>query len=90
MEEKKEDQSSVLQDTELRESYEASIRRRPLMRVMSVVCLIILFGLIVATFITGITGSKYFLGCLVLMMIVPVLMYVILWVGRVLNRHFNK
>ncbi len=53
-------------------------------RVMAWVALVLIVGLIIATFVTGITGSKYFMGFLVLSIIVPVFVYVVLWIGRVL------
>lgn len=71
-------------------SYEQEIRRHPLFRIMAVICLVILAVLIIATFVTGITGSKYFMGCLVLLIIVPGLMYVFLWIGRVISNHVNN
>ena len=72
------------------ESYEASIRRRPLMRAAAWICLGVLAALIVLVFVTGITGSRYFLPCLALMMVVPVLLYVVLWLGKVLRNHREK
>ncbi|MDD7283677.1 MAG: hypothetical protein PUG98_07185 [Clostridium sp.] len=72
------------------ESYEASIRRRPLMRVAAWICLGVLAALIVLVFVTGITGSRYFLPCLALMIVVPVLLYVVLWLGKVLRNHREK
>lgn len=72
---------------EKKETYEQSIRRRPILRVMAWVGLAIIASLIVLAVVTGITGSKYFLPCLALMMIVPILIYVILWIGKVLKNH---
>ena len=72
------------------ESYEASIRRRPLMRVAAWICLGVLAALIVLVFVTGITGSRYFLPSLALMIVVPVLLYVVLWLGKVLRNHREK
>ena len=53
-------------------------------RVLAMLSLLVIIGLIIATFITGITGSKYFMGCLVLTIITPVFVYVVLWIGRIL------
>lgn len=72
---------------EKKETYEQSIRRRPVLRVMAWVGLAIIASLIVLVVVTGITGSKYFLPCLALMIIVPILIYVILWIGKVLKNH---
>ena len=72
------------------ESYEKVVGKKPQFRVMAWIGIIIIIGLIVATFITGITGSPYFMGCLVLTIVVPVLIYVILWIGRILYNHANK
>ena len=67
------------------ETYEQSIRRRPILRVMAWVGLVVIFALIVL--VTGVTGSKYFMPSLALMIIVPILIYVVLWLGKVLQNH---
>lgn len=72
------------------ESYEASIRKHPFLRLMACVALLIVIGLIVLVFVTGVTGSKYFLPSLALLMLVPVLLYVVLWLGKVLQNHNKK
>lgn len=69
------------------ETYEQSIRRRPILRVMAWVGLIIIFALIVLVIVTGVTGNKYFMPSLALMIIVPILIYVALWLGKVLQNH---
>ena len=69
------------------ESYEESIRRRPVLRVMAwvgIVLIIVLIGLVI---VTGVTGSRYFLPSLALLMVVPILIYVVLWLGKVLQNH---
>lgn len=58
------------------ETYEQSIRRRPILRVMAWVGLVVIFALIVLVIVTGVTGSKYFMPSLALMIIVPIL---IMW-----------
>lgn len=73
-----------------KETYEQTIRKRPVMRIMAWVCIVIILGLIIATFVTGITGSPYFMACLALAILVPILFYAVLWLGRVLNNHTNK
>ncbi len=66
------------------DKYIKRVSGNKLFRAMAVVALIIIVGLIIATFITGITGSKYFMGFLILSIIVPALIYVMLWIGRIL------
>lgn len=53
-------------------------------RIIAWVCIVIIAFTIIATLITGITGSDYFYGCLFMCIIVPFLMYVALWIGRLL------
>ncbi|MBE5944085.1 MAG: DUF2207 domain-containing protein [Lachnospiraceae bacterium] len=55
-------------------------------RVFAWIGLIVILVIVVATFITGITGSKYFLPCLILAIIIPVLMYVMLWIAKLMFR----
>lgn len=59
-------------------------------RIGAWICLVIIAALIVATLITGIMGSPYFLGCLFLCIIVPIFMYVALWLGKVLSSLNNR
>lgn len=67
------------------DKYIKRVASNPLFRVMAWVCLIIIVVLIAATLITGVTGSRYFMGCLVLCIVVPIFMYIALWIGRVLS-----
>lgn len=69
------------------ESYEESIRRRPVLRVMAWVGIVLIIALIGLVIVTGVTGSRYFLPSLALLMIVPILIYVVLWLGKVLRNH---
>ena len=69
------------------ETYEQSIRRRPVLRVMAWVGLAVIFALILLVIVTGMTGSRYFMPSLALMIIVPILIYVALWLGKVLQNH---
>lgn len=69
------------------ETYEQSIRRRPVLRVMACVGLAVIFALIILVIVTGVTGSRYFMPSLALMIIVPILIYVALWLGKVLQNH---
>lgn len=72
------------------DKYIKRISGNKLFRIMACVALIIIVVLVIATFITGITGSEYFMGFLILSIIVPVLVYVILWFGRILYNSSNK
>ncbi len=67
------------------DKYIKKVSGNKLFRVMAWIALIIIVGLLIATFVTGITGSKYFMGFLVLSIIVPAFIYVVLWIGRVLH-----
>ena len=66
------------------DKYIKRVSSNKVFRVMAWIALIVIFALIIATFITGITGSEYFMGFLVLTIIVSVFVYVVLWIGRVL------
>ena len=66
------------------DKYIKRVSGNKLFRAMAIVALIIIVGLVIATFITGITGSRYFMGFLILSIIVPALIYVMLWIGRIL------
>ncbi len=75
---------------EKHETYEQTIRKRPVMKAMAWVGIVIIIGLIIATLVTGIMGSTLFMPFLALTILVPILIYVILWVGKVLRNHINK
>lgn len=64
--------------------YLAALRKRKGSKIAAWICLVIIAAVIIATIITGVTGSKYFAGCLFLCIIIPILMYVFLWVGKLL------
>lgn len=72
------------------DKYLKRVSSNKLFRVMAWLAIILIVGLIIATFITGITGSKYFMGFLVLTIIVPVFIYVVLWIGRILFNSANE
>ena len=76
-----------MEDEKKTETFELSIRRRPVLRVMAWVGLGVIFALNVLVIVTGVTGSKYFMPSLALMIIVPILIYVALWLGKVLQNH---
>lgn len=59
-------------------------------RILAIICLIIIFILIGMTLYTGITGKEDFLGWLTLMIIVPVFMYVIVWLRKLIERLSNE
>ena len=67
------------------DEYLSELSKKKFARVMAWICISIICALIIATFITGITGSGMFLPFLALTITVPLLMYVALWFGRVLN-----
>ena len=76
----------MIEDMNMKEDkYIKKVASKPLFRVMAWICLVIILILIIFTSITGITGSKYFVGCLCLCMIIPFLMYVFLWIGKLLS-----
>lgn len=66
------------------EKYLSALSKKKGYRVLAWICLAVTSVLVVITFITGITGSPYYLGCLFLCIVVPVFMYLWLWIGRVL------
>ena len=72
------------------DNYIKKLQGKLIFRIMAVVCLLVIAALIVAVIVTGVTGSEYFLGFLVLLMVVPVLFYVMLWVGRLLSEAYDE
>lgn len=73
------------------ENYLSALSKKKGYRVLAWVCLAVIVVLIIATLITGITGSPYFLGCLFLCIAVPIFMYLWLWFGKVLSSiHADK
>ncbi|MDD6328911.1 MAG: hypothetical protein Q4D54_10140 [Eubacteriales bacterium] len=72
------------------EKYLETLAKKKIYRVISLLCVVIIFACIIATIITGITGSSYFLPCLALTIVVPFLFYVVLWFGSVLFRTRDK
>ncbi len=72
------------------DQYLKSLSKSKFNRVISWLCIVIVVGLIVATFVTGIMGSKYFMGFLVLMILVPIIFYIVLWIGRLLFNYGNR
>lgn len=72
------------------DKYIKKVSSNKFFRITAWVAIVLIIGLIIATFVTGITGSKYFMGFLVLSIIVPVFIYVVLWIGRVLFNASNS
>lgn len=64
--------------------YLSMLSKSKINRIIAWIGILITVGLIIVTFITGIMGSKYFMGCLFLCIMVPILFYVFLWFGKVL------
>jgi len=65
------------------DKYIKRVSGNKMFRIMAIIALVIIIGLVIATFITGITGSKYFMGFMILSIIVPAFVYVVLWIGKV-------
>ncbi|MBQ8914490.1 MAG: hypothetical protein IJ054_10675 [Lachnospiraceae bacterium] len=65
--------------------YLSRLSKRKISRVIAWICLLIIAALIIATFITGIMGSKLFLPFLALTITIPFFMYIALWLGKVLS-----
>ena len=75
-------------NTEQKEQQLKKLSKMSLIRsLLPVVGLVVIFALIVLVIVTGVTGSKYFMPSLALMIIVPILIYVALWLGKVLQNH---
>ena len=65
--------------------YLSRLSKRKISRVIAWICLLIIAALIIATFITGIMGTKLFLPFLALTITIPFFMYIALWLGKVLS-----
>lgn len=66
--------------------YLSKLSKKRFSRVIAWICIVIILALIIATFVTGIIGSKLFLPFLALTITVPFFMYIALWLGKVLSR----
>lgn len=66
------------------DQYLKSLSKRKVNRIISWLCIVVIVALVIATCVTGIMGSQYFMGFLVLMILVPIIFYVVLWIGRLL------
>ncbi len=58
-------------------------------RVVALLSVIVIVGLIIAAFICGITGSKYFFGLLFLSFAVPIVLWVFMWFTHLINGDSN-
>ncbi|MBR1816657.1 MAG: hypothetical protein IJ763_08150 [Lachnospiraceae bacterium] len=67
------------------DEYLSGLSKKPLARIVAWICLIIITVLITATLVTGVMGSRLFLPFLALTIVVPFLMYIALWMGKVLS-----
>ncbi|MBQ8914368.1 MAG: hypothetical protein IJ054_10060 [Lachnospiraceae bacterium] len=67
------------------DEYLSGLSHKKVARVAAWICLIIITALVIATLVTGIMGSRLFLPFLALTIVVPFLMYIALWFGRVLS-----
>ena len=54
-------------------------------RIFAWIGLVVIGILVIATLVTGVMGSKYFLGCLFASIVLPLILYVALWIGRLLH-----
>ena len=59
-------------------------------RILAMVTLIIIVALIIAMFVCAIIGSKLYLGFLFAAVIVPCLIYAIVWLRGVLNKSYGR
>lgn len=66
------------------EEYLKSIRKKKLYRLMAWIGLIIIFVSVVATIVTAVTGSKYFIAALASCFVLSLLVYAMLFIGKVL------
>ena len=48
--------------------------------------ILVIVGLIIGTFICGVTGSEYFFGMLCLSIAVPVVLWVFMWFTGLINK----
>ena len=82
-----ENQKNDINDTT---RFYAKLRQHPVYRVLAMVCVLIIAALVVCVLVTGITGSKYFMGFLVLLMVVPFMIYVFLWLARLMSNLYDE
>lgn len=56
-----------------------------LRRITAFLSVVVIVGCVIAAFILGAMGSKYFLGMLVLAIIIPAILWVFMWFTRFIN-----
>lgn len=66
------------------QEYISEVSKKPMSKVLSWISLAVIAILVIATLVTGVMGSQYFWGCLVLMILVPIFMYCVLWFGKLM------
>lgn len=54
-------------------------------RIMALLTVILIIALLIATIVCAVTGSRYFFGMLALTILVPVVLWVFMWFGRLVN-----
>lgn len=54
-------------------------------RISAWITIIVIVGLLVATVVCAVTGSKYFFGFLALTILVPVLLWIFMWFTRLIH-----
>ena len=59
-------------------------------RILAMITLIVIVALIIATFVCAIIGSKLYLGFLFAAVIVPCIIYAIVWLREVLNKSYGR
>lgn len=72
------------------EEYLSKVSKIKGIRVFAWIALIAIFGLLIATIYHAIIGSEHFIKFLFLTIMVSVLCYVFLWLGKVLTSSSNK
>lgn len=68
---------------EKEDRYLKLLGKKKLYRFMAMLGLLVIVGLLIATFVSAVMASKYFMPFLVLTIVVSVLIYAALWLGRV-------
>jgi uncharacterized membrane protein len=58
---------------------------KPWQRVLALLGVILVVGLLIASIVCAILGSPYFYGFLFAAIIIPVILYLIIWLGNVLK-----
>lgn len=67
------------------EEYLSRVGKRKINRIMAWIGLVLILCAVIATIVTGITGSKYFIPCLASCFVVTLLTYAMLFIGKVFS-----